>query len=358
MAYPYQITEDSTPGDWVANPRLGPFVYDTDLVCFLANKTSAFKRIHAYLSLDDGVTWDEWGTLPALIHTPPYTGTYSCMQHGATVWIAYIDPDPPYNLRVASWDLANRWFDAPLAASFAIMRPATAYWDIRILARSDGSLVVVYGSSGGVSYRAHSGGVWGSGNVIAAEGHLLDAVLGDSDRIHIFYWQPTGNHLMHRSVGIGGALGTAQQLDDGSNIKALAIAIHASFYSGLALPYLMSDDTLGVFRASSATDPAWEPFEQASSQDSDGTSTIVAVHVGATLSITWGGSWFTISRVTRSGTWGTVEKLPLDPLHPYTPFVTGIGKYRLVFTAFLDWPPAVWYWEGPAIGPASRYHGR
>lgn len=175
----------------------GPLVRNGNLYMLGWLQSSVPRHWKIYKSTDQGSTWTLIGSSAFAVSTGnPWFWQTDVVAPNLLTFISNIDDIPPvyydFDLDTETW-----------SSSYADSGPATTRGFAR---RSDGSLVVIYNSSGLKYDSWTSGGGWAGGNVLSSE-TLLDAVYVDSsDRVHLIYGPNA--HPRYNSIDSGNTLGT------------------------------------------------------------------------------------------------------------------------------------------------------
>ena len=251
-------TFPETPG------RLGPWETSDGRLYFLMEPAETYNVLMTVASADGGETWREvdGANRPA---TGDLEGFASAFHDGTIHMLHQIDEGVLYH--------AFRTTDAPATAS---TEPDT--WAVRddtlampgeppvqvatLVARSDGSLVAVYGSPDGIRYTVRSAtGTWGEEASVPTEtGDPLSgpqAVRGSGDVVHLAYTRRDGT-AWYRQIQPDGSLTPPQQVatDLGTteaDVGAILPLVHRAETNTTVILYRTNTGTLQARRVQDGT---------------------------------------------------------------------------------------------------------
>jgi len=318
-------TFPETPG------RLGPWETSNGHLYFLMEPAETYNVLMTVASADGGETWREMDGVnrPA---TGDLEGFASAFHNGTIHMLHQIDEGVLYH--------AFRTTDAPATAS---AEPDT--WTVRddtlatpgeppvqvatLAARSDGSLVAVYGSPDGIRYTIRSAaGTWGEEVPIPTEsGDPLSgpqAVRGGDDVVHLAYSRRDGT-AWYRQIQPDGSLTPPQQVAANlgtteADVGTVLPLVHLAETNTTMIVYRTDAGTLRARRAQDSTlsDPVQvtERTVVQNAVDSDQAGAD-AVSIGASVHVLFiedGTGRLYYTRTTDDGSW-TPATLQVDDVN-------------------------------------------
>lgn len=205
--------------------HIGPFIDTNDNIYFileLGDSVSINPTINIIKSTDGG---DSWAIMDyANIPSEQDLEGIDVFQDGDTLWIAHFRSSEVFLHEFNTSDHstnADKWgtVDETIEGALTV----TGDQKVVIIGRSDSTLVCFYNEQS-VPARVHykirsSGGTWGSEISVDTEASTsflsVEAVLGESETIHIFYKDTTNGILYHRTLSSGDSLSGRQTVKTG-----------------------------------------------------------------------------------------------------------------------------------------------
>jgi len=273
---PVLISDRLVPSRMYGSPH-GPWQYGSRRFVVgvdIGSSTITTRPLYiAVFESTDGTTWTEcdssnrplgWsGSTSTVVVTPMYAHRVDSL-----IWVAYPNPTTR-EINFTSFDMSTRTWGAVITSGPVVMDNTGP----TITKRSDGSFVFVYSAPGAANNFVVYDGGWETpitvnpfNNVGIPDGaQPLSAVLGDSDRIHVFflYSQLVGHRVQHRSIQSDDSLGTLQYVTPiigGTNYVGFVQYSNSEIFfpwGEAASDPGPEDAEAHLVRAASAVDPTW-----------------------------------------------------------------------------------------------------
>lgn len=295
MALPATIGDSDVRWPDYCISYIGPFVNGTDLYACLVDKTN--NQIEVWRSTDGGDTWSEQDSAnkPSCSAVDGRRTCYA-VQSGAAFFVAYPSNSADAT-NIKPFSMSTNVWGTAITAGPVIQATAAPNGTFPLLyaIRSDKSHVIFYnGATQSVMGTAYTrikihyyNGAWngpfdvvGSANSPLANtlpGTQIDysartAVLGASDRVHLFWTASTSGSLFQRSLLSGNTFASFQPVVDEAQ---LLVGQLNKYTCGTPTSYVQGSDTnlvipfqvttgpfsigLAINRAASADQPSWGP---------------------------------------------------------------------------------------------------
>jgi hypothetical protein len=304
------------------NGRHGVYENGSDLYAVLIDATN--NHVEVWRSTDGGNSWSEQDSAgKPSISTTASRKSVDVVQAGTTLHVAVLRGTGP--ALVANFSMAtNTWGTATAEGSVVSGGSNSGNAPIFLARRSDGDYILVHqGATESVmgtayrrvTYSRHEGSTWTVAQAVSATGvqshyDAHAAILGDSDRVHIFYTDSANADLLHRSLTSANVLNAVQTVDASVHVTINhSVGVPVKNGSELFIPYVDSDQNIADVRVNSADSPTW-PSPNTGITPSLGPeytdSNFAGVYDGSNYRVFWRSSTNSgIYQNIHSGTWGT-----------------------------------------------------
>jgi hypothetical protein len=232
-------------------------------------------------------------------------------------YVKYLRFDPGTDLFIQT-DVGNNYYDDAVdngdASHSTFFLGTNAQVGATIEVRSDGDVVIGYANiDDKLAYSVKESGTWTRGTVVASTANAVHAVavLGDSDRVHFFYYDPASTaDLFHRSLSSANVLGTESVVDAGMGVESgNQIAGAVTFDDGTKRVRVAYSDgasipaNIAAAYGNDQENPSWTIETNASDDDPQ----VIGENIIADLVLNGDDSWLVYSAVTDSDIWADVN---------------------------------------------------
>jgi hypothetical protein len=219
----------------------GPFINGTDIYGVFLDTASDPLGVEVWKSSDNGASWAEQdsGNHPTTA-TSAFGHYLMASKLGTDLAIAY--PGGSDQLSFSPFDLSNDTWGAEVTGGPTLdlseSTRSTLKW-VHIFKRSDGSHVVIYNvATRDFVYATVYDGGWGGAITLENSAFAIHkrAVLGASDRVHVFYSKGSAADLYHVSLSSGDAA-SAKTLIDANHFVNQNIGLPVISSGSIWIPY-------------------------------------------------------------------------------------------------------------------------